>query len=198
MTDKKTQRSDAVGGAVCTASQTSRKKAYRLGITIFCVAVFVALIAIAGCTPQANSGGSSAGGSMDDFIKTYEADHGPGDPNQLVTFHYGQKNECLDCHETPDTTDMGSEATCLASCHTREKIIAATNDYGGLHARGISTSFRGLDQGLNPHRSHMEDMQCGDCHQMHGTSVMQCNECHYLPLPTGWTDVFDGEGSPGL
>ena len=195
MTDKKTKQDDLVGDITDMASKSSRKKSYKLWAVLLVVAI-VALVA--GCTPATNSGGSKKS-SVDELIAKYEVDHGPGDPYQLVTFHYSKGYECLDCHdETFDATNMGTNEFCLDSCHSYNSIVKATNDYAGLYARGISTSFRGLDQGLNPHRSHMEGLQCSDCHTMHGTSIMECNECHYLPLPAGWTDVYDGVGSPKL
>ena len=197
MIDTKTKQSDATGDVASTITQAPRKKPFRLLIVISCIAIIAALAGIAGCQPQGNSGGS-AGTSMNDFVKTYEADHGAGDSSHLVTAHDKLGYECLDCHESTDTTNMGTRETCLASCHDEKKIIAATNDYAGLYARGISTGFKGLDEGLNPHRSHMEYMQCGDCHQMHQPSVMDCNECHYIPLPEGWTDVWNGVGSTKL
>ena len=170
----------------------SRKKTYKVCAILLAV-VMIALVAlVTGCT-------ASGGSSVDKLIAQYSVDHGPGDPYQLVTSHYDKGYECLDCHdETFDSTNMGTNEFCLASCHSYDSIAKATNDYAGLHARGIATSFRGLDQGLNPHRSHMEGVQCSDCHKMHDTSTMECNDCHYLPLPEGWTDKWDGAGSPDL
>jgi hypothetical protein len=150
-------------------------------------------------------------------MATYVEGYDSGDPNLLLTTHKAQGNECLDCHETSigeqlheaqvwlagdfttplAASGIGTKEFCL-SCHDWDKTMATTDDYAGLYARGISTGFQGLTKGLNPHRSHMEDVDCGDCHSMHGTSVMQCNECHYLPLPDGWTDVWGGAGSPSL
>lgn len=147
------------------------------------------------------------------YVEGYDSD----DPKLLVTAHKDQGKECLDCHEatigeqmheaqiwlagdftTPlAASGIGTKEFCL-DCHDWDKVMAATDDYSGLYERGISTGFQGLTKGLNPHRSHMEDLDCGDCHSMHGPSVMQCNECHYIPLPDGWTDVWDGAGSPAL
>ncbi|MDR3053380.1 MAG: cytochrome c3 family protein [Coriobacteriales bacterium] len=150
---------------------------------------------------------------MATYVEGYES----GDSNLLISTHKKAGNACLDCHEasigeqiheaqvwlagdftTPlAASGIGTKEFCL-DCHDWDKVMEATDDYSGLYERGISTGFQGLTKGLNPHRSHMEDVDCGDCHSMHGTSVMQCNECHYLPLPEGWTDVWGGAGSPKL
>ncbi|MCL2889293.1 MAG: cytochrome c3 family protein [Eggerthellaceae bacterium] len=173
-------------------------KSKRLQAIVLSIVAFVLFIALAGCAPFANATDATEASDLEEFIAMFEATHGPGDPHKLVSVHYAESLECTDCHFSPDTTNMGNDSFCLESCHSREAIIAATNDYAGLFARGISTSFRGLDEGLNPHRSHMEGVQCGDCHKMHSTSMMDCNECHYLPLPEGWSDMWNGLGSPKL
>ncbi|MDR3053236.1 MAG: cytochrome c3 family protein, partial [Coriobacteriales bacterium] len=129
-----------------------------------------------------------------------------------ISTHKKAGNACLDCHEasigeqiheaqvwlagdftTPlAASGIGTNEFCLG-CHELDKIVAATDNYSELPS-DVATEFGGLNRGLNPHRSHMEDIQCGDCHSMHGASVMQCNSCHYLPLPEGWTDVWGGAG----
>ncbi|MDR0347312.1 MAG: cytochrome c3 family protein [Coriobacteriales bacterium] len=150
---------------------------------------------------------------MGSYVDGYKSD----DPTLLLTEHVKQGNECLDCHKATigeqiqeaqvwlagdfkqpmEASGIGTREFCL-ECHDMDDIMEATDDYAGLYERGISIGFQGLAKGLNPHRSHMENLQCGDCHQMHRPSVMQCNECHYVPLPEGWTDMWDGKGSPRL
>ena len=185
-------------------AQTERKAPERKSalrskrlITAGAVLTVILIAAIAGCTPQGNSDGSSGDAAMKEFVAQYEATQGPGDPNHLVTFHYNQGYECVDCHETPDTTDMGTKDTCFTSgCHDKKAIVAATDDYQGFAPSGRSSHFGELYTGVNPHRSHMDEVSvCGDCHSMHGQSVMSCNDCHYLPLPNGWSDAFDGAGA---
>lgn len=58
-----------------------------------------------------------------------------------------------------------SKKTCL-SCHPRDTIVEATEDYTGV-------------EGLNPHASHTESYDCAKCHSLTGTNVLVCNTaCH--------------------
>jgi len=169
-------------------------------LTLACiVAIMAIVVGIVGCAPQqaAQTSGDSEASSMEEFVAMFQADYGPGDPNQLVTLHAEQGYDCVDCHATPDTTSMNRESCFSSDCHDMQAIVAATDDYEGYAETGRSSSFGGeLYSGVNPHRSHMDELaDCSDCHSSHGQSVMSCNDCHYLTLPAGWTDKFDGKGA---
>jgi hypothetical protein len=199
------------GGA--GAKRPSRKKAPKRALIITGIVVAVIAVIGVGGVIWHNSPGF-CGTICHTPMKSYVEGFTSGDPNLLVTAHVKEGKECLDCHEatigeqikeaqvwiagdfeTPlEPSGIGTREFCL-DCHDIQEIMAATDDYAGLYERGVSTGFQGLAKGLNPHRSHMENLQCGDCHQMHQESVMQCNECHYLPLPEGWSDVWDGKGT---
>ena len=68
---------------------------------------------------------------------------------------------------------------CL-SCHPRDAINAANEDYGGT-------------PGFNPHKSHYDAGTCTNCHSIDGESVLVCDECHTEDCPEGWVPAPRGE-----
>jgi cytochrome c nitrite reductase small subunit len=65
---------------------------------------------------------------------------------------------CFDCHEPNEHT-------------SREEVVQRT---------------AGLE--INPHDSHLGEMECGTCHKMHGPSEDYCAQCHEAaPTGPGWT-----------
>lgn len=190
----------------------AKKRPRKTLIIVGAFALAVAAVGVGGIIWHNSPGfcGTICHTPMSSYVEGFTS----GDPTLLVTTHVREGQECLDCHKatlgeqiaeaqvwvagdfaTPlEPSGIGTRDFCL-ECHDLKEIMEATDDYAGLYARGISVGFQGLARGLNPHRSHMEHLQCGDCHQMHQSSVMQCNECHYLPLPEGWTDTWDGRGT---
>ncbi len=104
--------------------------------------------------------------------------------------------ECIDCHENgiedkihetvwyvtddfddpPAKRDFGNQM-CL-KCHTNlEEIVEKT---------------KGAD-GVNPHDSHLGELNCADCHKMHMQSEAVCQHCHDFEflhsLPEEWKKV---------
>jgi hypothetical protein len=181
MSDDKRQDSENEPTAPADKSKVGKHR-YNSLIVLACSAAIIGMLALnaAACSPT--STGSGSGGDSD---PTASAEYVQG---SLMTLH-------VDGILNPDATYERKD--CL-SCHARETIVAATDDYSGLYVRGISTGFEGLSKGLNPHQSHMLDQQCTSCHSIQGQSFMTCNDCHYMPLPEGWTDAFEGKGSPAI
>ena len=137
---------------------------------------------------------------MDPYVEGFQ-DEGT---DLLVGVHAKSGYECLDCHEptlsqqvsegvkwvTGDFADplesraltIGTAEMCL-ECHDDgdaktgrdwDDIVAATTDWGG-------------DKTVNPHASHVGTLDCGNCHSVHGTSVMYCADCHAsMDAPEGW------------
>ncbi|MFR5196525.1 MAG: cytochrome c3 family protein, partial [Eggerthella lenta] len=77
-----------------------------------------------------------------------------------------------------DDVDEYPNKLCL-SCHSRETINAANDDYAGI-------------EGFNPHKAHLAAGDCITCHSVEGTSTLTCNECHDAPLPEGWQSAERG------
>lgn len=106
---------------------------------------------------------------------------------------------CIDCHENgiedkvnetvwyvtddfddpPARHDFGNQM--CTKCHTNMDEIIAKTDQGG---------------GINPHDSHLGDLNCADCHKMHVQSEAACQRCHDFPflkeLPSEWKKVQIG------
>ena len=118
---------------------------------------------------------------------------GKGDKGMVLAQKHAEAGiACIDCHEngiadkametywyiTDDfevptlKRDFGNEM--CTKCHKVDEIIAKT-DKGN---------------GINPHNSHLGDLNCEDCHKMHDRSEAACMKCHDFDflsnLPGEW------------
>ncbi len=168
------------------------KNRKRLYVTLGIVAVILVIAVVGGLAWHETPGFCNAicHSPMDSYVKGYQST----DETLLITKHSegSAKLSCLDCHE-PTMDQQLKEATSWVSgdfsskletrkfatkefcfeCHSEEKIIAATVDFGGK-------------KGFNPHDSRHGEMPCYNCHSMHDKSSLFCNNCHNVPAPKGW------------
>ena len=125
---------------------------------------------------------------MDPYVVGYES-------GELLSKRHADANvECIDCHENglddkiqetvwyvtddfddpPYKRDFGNEM--CTKCHSDIDAIIAKTNYG--HE--------------NPHDSHLGELVCADCHQMHDKSHAACADCHSFAflkeLPAEWHD----------
>lgn len=137
-------------------------KKKKLLIMLTTALTFVALTAaLGGCAPQQASSDSKA--------ETSSSESAP--QGSLMAVHMaGQLDKMT---EFPNKL-------CL-SCHDRETINAANEDYSGI-------------VGFNPHKAHLAAGDCITCHSVDATSTLSCNSCHDAPLPDGWQSAERGSG----
>ncbi|MCI8469113.1 MAG: cytochrome c3 family protein [Eggerthellaceae bacterium] len=131
---------------------------------------------------------------MDPYVEGYYSD----DATLVAAAHQREDVTCLQCHVPTigeqvtegiawatgdfyvplERHDLATNEFCLVDgCHTRDEIVAATEDWGG--------------NDFNPHAAHTtKEQECGDCHSVHRESVMSCAECHSTPLPDGWVKTL--------
>lgn len=84
----------------------------------------------------------------------------------LAGVHTKKGLDCAACHTTNVISDSETEINKqCAICH------------GSLEQMGTKTS----SQTLNPHKSHIGQMQCTACHSGHVPSVAYCTNCHDFP-----------------
>ena len=127
-------------------------------------------------------------------MASYEAE----DPSTLITMHKKLGNTCESCHDDDVMKEVGnftelvgpSENTiatrefCLNDgCHSWEKIVDTTVLDGDKTVYNPEGTY-------NVHDNHRGDVDCGECHSMHGQPTLNCVECHYMDLPEGW-DGFE-------
>jgi hypothetical protein len=131
---------------------------------------------------------------MDSYVEDYES----GNSSLLVSAHAEAGQVCLDCHTsdlgqqidegikwaTGDFRDpmvlrrFGTEEFCLRSgCHAEyasyDDLVNATANYEG--------------SGYNPHKSSHGNIECYNCHSIHGSSKLHCRNCHSdIPEPATW------------
>lgn len=80
-------------------------------------------------------------------------------PN-LADRHIARGMQCTSCHtEMPPKAVPTSQ--CL-SCHGSYEKLADATDKGDI----------------NPHESHLGDIDCDRCHKGHGQPVLACAQCH--------------------
>ncbi len=68
---------------------------------------------------------------------------------------------CVDCHQT-ETPDSPADVESCLNCH------------GGFEGMAEATK----DLTINPHDSHLGEVDCTECHRIHEPSVLYCNKCH--------------------
>jgi len=92
----------------------------------------------------------------------------------LAQLHQANKVTCADCHGTAkkvvvDDSERGVNQRCI-NCHGNLDVLAVK---GTGH--------------INPHKSHLGEINCTACHRGHEQSVAYCNGCHTfnLPMPGG-------------
>lgn len=78
----------------------------------------------------------------------------------LADRHVQRGVKCETCHKTQPPKDVPMQ-TCQ-SCH---------GDYAALAKRTNKKD-------INPHASHVEDIQCNACHRGHKKPAFVCDECH--------------------
>lgn len=85
----------------------------------------------------------------------------------LADRHAKMNVTCVQCHgvKTPATgAKVGTEA-CL-KCHGSYEALAQKT--------------KGLEP--NPHKTHLGNVRCSDCHSGHQESKLMCNDCHKFDL----------------
>lgn len=157
-----------------------QKKDFAQGLGLALAAVLVAaVLALSACAPSGETGGDSGDAA---------AQSANAQPGSMMAVHTPKQIEAMNGDY--------SKKNCL-SCHPRDAIVAANENYGGL-------------EGVNPHASHAESYDCTKCHSIESTSVLVCNTaCHGgyhndgdgFPLPAeGWADPTDdlpsADGTP--
>ena len=154
--------------------------------------VSAALLLVSVFAYGAGEGTSCSGGCH--IIKPYE--DGVADQNLLVNRHFKAGITCTDCHERTKE-DIEHEKEVFKSgdyekpLYTREYdadfCFRCHGDYKSL-ADGSAELTERL--GRNPHKSHMGDVPCSECHKVHQPSKFVCSECHKSKwdekLPQGW------------
>ena len=92
----------------------------------------------------------------------------------LAELHKARQISCADCHGTAkkitvDDSEKGINQSCIG-CH------------GGLDAVGAKAKGH-----INPHKSHLGQLNCTTCHSGHSRSQAYCLKCHTydMPIPGG-------------
>lgn len=179
-------------------------KAKKILAAIATVALMSAIACVAAaCSPNTTALSETGSGDWDAVVAEhpddpYVASYEAGDPSTLIAMHKSLGKSCEDCHDEGVMKDVGkftelvgpAEETlatrefCLnEGCHSWEKIVDSTV------LNGDKTVYN--PEGLyNVHDNHRGDVDCGQCHSMHGQPTLNCVQCHYMELPEGW-DGFE-------
>jgi len=126
---------------------------------------------------------------MDPYLESWQSsDYG-------AAAHAEQGVACLDCHEPTvqqqmDELVMYVQGDFAVPLEQREFGVEfcfdchEANEHTGYEE--VIQRTEGLE--INPHDSHLGEMECGTCHKMHQSSEDYCAQCHE-PVATeaGWT-----------
>lgn len=117
-------------------------------------------------------------------------------PNLLVSKHKAQGLGCESCHERDAATVKEEEKRYKSKDYSdpieqrqyeAEFCLKCHESYQAVAER---TSHLKEEWGRNPHESHLGEIDCSECHKMHGPSKFVCAECHTANwkerLPQGW------------
>lgn len=174
---------------------TKKKKKWPLAVGIVVAVLVVAGAGFFAWHEQPSFCNAVCHNPMDNYVEGYY-----NDSSLMAATHKNADVTCLECHKATideqvsegvnwatgnfKTDEQGNIATvgitadkafCASSgCHDMDKVIASTQDWGGV-------------QGVNPHSNHQGSLDCSNCHSAHGTSNMYCNTCHDWEVPQGWT-----------
>ena len=78
----------------------------------------------------------------------------------LADRHVARGLKCESCHTTMPPKAVNTDG-CL-KCHVSYEKLAARTDKNDI----------------NPHDSHLENLDCGACHHGHKKPGLACDECH--------------------
>ena len=81
---------------------------------------------------------------------------------ELKGKHKEQGLTCVDCHKT-DKPDKPASVEACKECH------------GGY--ADVKELTKDLPE-ANPHDSHLGELDCRECHKIHGPSQLVCASCH--------------------
>ena len=79
----------------------------------------------------------------------------------LAEKHKGLAIDCTGCHKENPPKEKAPSSACMG-CH------------GDYKRMGGKTEKRNP----NPHDSHIEELDCGECHHIHKASENYCGTCH--------------------
>lgn len=85
--------------------------------------------------------------------------------------HQKQGVTCVNCHNTAKPVAKAPVSACL-KCHSNAK-----GRYVGVGVKKYEFDGHTTKE-LNPHKSHLVDLPCTECHKTHVASVNYCNQCH--------------------
>jgi fumarate reductase flavoprotein subunit len=94
----------------------------------------------------------------------------------LADLHEAAGITCQECHETADNIIVDDKeskvnATCI-TCHGDLKELAKLSD-----------------KDINPHASHLGNINCSTCHKGHEKSEAYCLKCHSFTMPISASDA---------
>jgi fumarate reductase flavoprotein subunit len=104
--------------------------------------------------------------------------------NECHSGHEPSKDACADCHDPHSLSDthIASGVGCSA-CHEKNSEGTSQADAPSdrcleCHGPLAQLAAMTMELDLNPHISHIPDLQCTDCHHAHREQENACLACH--------------------
>jgi hypothetical protein len=114
----------------------------------------------------------------------------------LVAVHADAGLSCIDCHEQTEET-KAYEKKLYENGEYDDPIVMREYDsdfcfqcHDGYDVLAEKTAKYEEQWHRNPHKSHLEEPDCYECHRVHRPSNFACGSCHTAKweerLPEGW------------
>ena len=83
----------------------------------------------------------------------------------LADRHAAKGLECASCHKTAPMPGAVVKKDACKACHSYEQLAQQT-----------------AKMEPKPHRPHLGDVNCVECHSGHGEPRLMCNDCHQFKI----------------
>jgi len=110
--------------------------------------------------------------------------------NLLANKHAAQGVECLDCHHHSYLEKAQEGINYITGNYSEplEKLTFTREQCLECHEEDYEQAVAATEfEESNPHDSHMGEIDCTQCHQMHDKSKVMCSQCHTF----SWFEELD-------
>ncbi|MEG0821055.1 MAG: cytochrome c3 family protein [Burkholderiaceae bacterium] len=103
--------------------------------------------------------------------------HAASTASDLATRHAQRQVPCSACHSSANPQSLPAEKS-LAETHQ-----ACINCHGDMKKLAELTRAKLVNQHINPHDSHLAQIDCLTCHTAHKKGESYCLQCHSFDMP---------------
>lgn len=213
-------------GACETVARARARKRRRWPVAVGVTAAIVLVAAVGGVVwhEQPSFCNAICHTPMDPYLPTYEAQPGQeavdkfgntvaNATGMMAAAHRIAGESCLSCH-VPTMSEQVTEGLEWVSGNyvapPEERSLDDLAEARGMDGQEFclneqchnltygELAEKTADRAYNPHETHFDGLECGDCHKAHRESVLYCTRCHAdaeAEMPAGWVTFAAGEAA---